>query len=110
MIRDAKHAIKVQERRRDSGNKGRAKAVRRWFKRTYGRAVEAHSYIPVVVKIADHLRPVEVDLCFALDGDFTGCRSFDETHLRETKNPACTRLPKHRELRTDRDHLKGGMV
>lgn len=34
MITTWKHAMEVQTRRRESGKKGRSKAVRRWFKRS----------------------------------------------------------------------------
>jgi len=71
MIRSAQHAHEVQVRRRLQGKKGRAKAVRRWFKRTYGRAIEAHSLMSL--PDIDHLRLV-------MHGDFTGCRGFSEVH------------------------------
>ena len=45
MIKTAEHAIAVQTRRRREGLKRRSKAVRRWFKRTHGRAVEAHGQL-----------------------------------------------------------------
>lgn len=69
MITSFEQASKVQARRRASGKKGRAKAVRRWFKREYGRAVEAHAS-----------RTLPVGLPDALAGDFAGCRRFDEVH------------------------------
>ncbi len=69
MITSAEHAIAVQRRRRQAGKPGRAKAVRRWFGRVYGRGVEAHA--------SDSLPPGLKDL---LAADFSGCRSFEETH------------------------------
>lgn len=70
MITTLEHAIKVQARRRESGKKGRSKAVRRWFKREYGRAVEAHS------------GALPAGLRDALAGDFTDCRPFDQARGR----------------------------
>ena len=69
MINTQEHAVRVQSRRRAAGLKGRSKAVRRWFKRSYGRGVEAHAPSALPVGLAD-----------ALEGNFAGCRPFDEVH------------------------------
>jgi len=70
VITSQKHAIAVQHRRRQAGKKGRAKAVRRWFKRTHGAAIDANSPSHLPAGLADDLR-----------GDFDGCRPFDKVHL-----------------------------
>lgn len=67
MITSEEQAIRIQTARRQAGLKGRSKAVRRWFKRTHGRAVEGNEQAPQPLRIA-------------LDGNFEGCRSFEETH------------------------------
>lgn len=69
MIDSFQHAAKVQTRRRAAGKKGRAKAVRRWFRRAgHGPAVEATG--------PSALGPMWAEL----DGNFTGCRSYEETY------------------------------
>lgn len=68
MITDSVHAAQVQTRRRESGKKGRAKAVRRWAKRECGTTIDAYSYF-----MPDGMRE-------NLRGDFTGCRPFQEVH------------------------------
>lgn len=89
MITSAQQAVAVQTSRRRKGLKGRSKAVRRWFKREYGRAIEAH---PCSIGVDYFCNPndrlslgrrqkVFLDLKQALSGDFTGCRNFEETHL-----------------------------
>ena len=82
MIRNREHAIEVQRRRREAGKAGRSKAVRRWFKREYGRAPEAHSAPIWVDRWRDGMDAgyVREDLRYQLDGDFTTCRGFDEVH------------------------------
>ena len=72
MIQSAEHAALVQQRRRKAGLKGRSKAVRRWFKREFGRSIDAHSQasIPIYHYLADYV----------MQGDFTGCRRYDEVH------------------------------
>lgn len=85
MITSADQAIAVQARRLASGRKGRSKAVRRWFKRTYGRAVEAHTNPtgPIARAHKDIFGKIVlcyVDLRYELKADFTGCRRFDEVH------------------------------
>lgn len=71
MIKTREQAARIQQRRLRSGKRGRAKAVRRWFSREYGRAVEAHGGIP------DSLR-------LELAANFEGCRSFEETYELKT--------------------------
>ena len=86
MIDSVEKAARVQSRRRVAGLKGRSKAVRRWFKREYGRAIEAHGgRIPVVIQVGSAPSPTkrtlaEVDLHDVLRADFSGCRRFDEVH------------------------------
>jgi hypothetical protein len=80
MITSAQQAVDVQTSRRRKGLKGRSKAVRRWFKREHGRAIEAHGKLPEV-KIPFGQGTIEVNLRDALDGDFDGCRSWTEAHL-----------------------------
>ena len=64
MIKTVQHAIAVQTRRRESGKKGRSKAVRRWFKRTYSEpAIDI--YTPNAFLSAE-----DKD---ALHGNFTDC-------------------------------------
>jgi hypothetical protein len=70
-VRNADHAVRVQTRRREAGKKGRSKAVRRWVKREFGMGVDACPGI-----VGGVLRD-------ALKGDFTRCRSFQETHLSQ---------------------------
>lgn len=60
MITSAEQAIAVQKRRVAAGKKGRAKAVRRWFRRNWGIAVEATAPLPPALREG-------------LYGDFTGC-------------------------------------
>lgn len=72
MIKSISHAFIVQSRRRESGKRGRSKAVRRWFKRVYGRGVEAHSDLDKAMKIG-------------LSANFENCRSFNETHIDKLK-------------------------
>ncbi len=64
MITDSAHAARVQTLRRQSGKKGRSKAVWRWAKREFGCAIDEYYYF-----MPDGLK-----------GDFTGCRSHQETH------------------------------
>lgn len=73
MINTLEHAAAVQKRRRQAGKKGRAKAVRRWFARVYGRSIDAHT--------SDKLPP---GLKILLDADFPGCRPFDKVHTCRT--------------------------
>lgn len=87
MITTAEQAVLVQARRRAAGLKGRSKAVRRWFKREYGQAVEAHGHLPEVIVRFGKPHPEtgargaqKIGLRDALDGDFEGCRSFSEVH------------------------------
>ena len=61
MITDSVHAQQVQTRRRESGKKGRSKAVRRWAKSECGTAIDAYSYFMPDSMLA------------GLKGDFTGC-------------------------------------
>lgn len=75
MITDSMHAKAVQTKRRLSGKKGRSKAVRRWFKRTYGRAVEAHPPSLLPVGLVD-------SLC----GEFKGC-TLPPQGARQTERP-----------------------
>lgn len=71
MITSAQQAIDVQTRRRQAGKKGRAKAVRRWFKRQGWVAVEAYG---------GHPPGLPMDWRKQLSGDFSECRRFDEVH------------------------------
>lgn len=70
MITTAEQAIRVQRERFRSGKKGRSKAVRRWFKRVHGRAVEAHPSSSLPSGLVESLR-----------GNFNNCRGFNEVHL-----------------------------
>lgn len=70
MIKTEAKAIAAQQRRVAEGKKGRAKAVRRWFKRTYGPAVEATTGLP------EGLRG-------GLEANFEGCRGFEQTKREE---------------------------
>jgi len=88
MIESGEQAIAVQSRRRRQGLNGRSKAVRRWFKREHGRAVDAHSGLLEVDIEVGGPAPVgrrnlqRKDLKEELRGDFTGCRSYTETYLK----------------------------
>lgn len=99
MITTPEQAIAVQTRRRAAGLKGRSKAVRRWFKREYGRAVEAHGgpiEVAISVDVDGHpgrRRKVLVDLRHVLTGDFTGCRGWSEVHDPQWVNRVARRNP-----------------
>lgn len=87
MITSAQQAVAVQTRRRQAGKKGRAKAVRRWFQRTYGCAIDVHGgeiHEPIcfygIDDEGDNSGTHRVNLKYMLRGDFTGCRRFDEVH------------------------------
>jgi hypothetical protein len=73
MITTWEQAVAVQTRRRDSGKKGRSKAVRRWFKRT-GNALSIEIHDGAIDNRDFH---------YQLRGDFTGCRRFDEVHQQK---------------------------
>lgn len=78
MIDSFEQAAEVQRRRREADKKGRAKAVRRWFKRQGWRAVEAYGGQPPGLPL---------NWREALGGDFSECRSFDEVYVwKRNKN------------------------
>lgn len=62
MIKNTDQATAVQHRRLSSGKKGVSKAVRRFHKRTAGGQYQG------------------ARLNMLLNADFSGCRTFDETH------------------------------
>lgn len=62
MIKNPRQAIAVQRRRLASGKKGVAKAVRRFHNRMAGNKAQG------------------AWLSLRLDADFSGCRTFNETH------------------------------
>lgn len=67
MITCLHQAERVQQKRRAFGKKGRAKAVRRWFKRQTGiPSIDAGQSMNLIM---DHEK---------LAGNFDGCRSWDE--------------------------------
>lgn len=70
MIKSFEHAIAVQTKRRLSGKKGRSKAVRRWFTRTYRSPAIEVSYT-IFTEDQRHW----------LSGNFDGCRRYDEVHV-----------------------------
>lgn len=72
MITNERQAVRVQKARRLAGLKGRSKAVRRWFKREYGTAVDASGG-----KVSPGLRA-------DLEGNFAGCRSHEEARNGNT--------------------------
>jgi hypothetical protein len=87
MITSCEQSRRVQKARRDAGLRGRSKAVRRWFQRQYGCAIDAHSgdlwYSWWMQGANMHDDEVEMrdDLKYALRGDFTGCGKFQEKCL-----------------------------
>ena len=67
MITNERQAVRVQKARRLAGLKGRSKAVRRWFTREYGTAIDLASG-----KVSPGLRA-------DLEGNFAGCKSHEES-------------------------------
>lgn len=88
MIRTFEHAELVQRRRREAGLLGRSKAVRRWFKRTYGRAPEAYGRplwrtLELSEGEQSRRRLIKADVRLRLRGNFEGCRPFDVAHAEQ---------------------------